>query len=79
MSTPTKGQTWLDLAREVFPDASDATLEGYLWTFTGFPGFFYGDPQAECRAQLLTARAAMVAGQDYDPEYGWHTPIDPRP
>lgn len=62
MSTANTEGTWLDLARAIFPDKSDATLDGYLWGFTGFPCFWDGDPATECRRQLTEARERLAAG-----------------
>lgn len=63
--------TWLDLAREVFPDEDDSTLDMYLWEFTGFPSFFHGDAVTECRRQLVEAKEAMARGDVFDMERGW--------
>lgn len=32
-----KGKTWMDLAREVFPDATEEYLDFVLWNHTAFP------------------------------------------
>lgn len=66
--------TWLDLAREVFPDADRATLVHHLWEYTGYPGFFDGDPATACRRQLVEAKGALERGETFDMERGWHRP-----
>jgi len=56
-------QTWLDVARAVFPEADDATLTMYLWEYTPYPNFWHTDnPVAECRHYLTVAREAMARG-----------------
>ena len=65
------GKTWRDLAREVFPDADADTLDYYLWEYTGFPGFFRGDQEEECRRQIIEARDAMARGDVFDIALGW--------
>jgi hypothetical protein len=37
----------LKIAREYFPDYSDAELDSIVWGKTGFPGFFSGDKPVE--------------------------------
>lgn len=32
-----KGKTWMDLAREIFPDATEDHLDFILWNHTAFP------------------------------------------
>ena len=44
--------TALDIAREYFPNADDATLDFFLWEYTGFPSFWGGDPGTVLRRQL---------------------------
>lgn len=58
--------TWLELAREYFPDASDAELDAILWSETGFPDFWNipedgATPEACCRKQLAELAARPVA------------------
>jgi len=43
-------KTFIEVAREYFPDASDDELGHILWEFTGFPCFFHDD--TELREQL---------------------------
>jgi hypothetical protein len=47
-----KDKTFLDIAREYFPDRSDDELIATLWDFTGFPSGFHGDTETELRKQL---------------------------
>jgi len=43
---------FIAIVREFFPDATEDEAMSILWEYTGFPGFWAGDP-AECvRAQL---------------------------
>lgn len=42
----------LELIREYFPDASWEEADSILWEFTGWPGFFDGDPETVLREQL---------------------------
>lgn len=44
--------TFLDLVREYFPDATEQEVLDILWNYTGYPGFWDGDPETCCRAQL---------------------------
>ena len=50
--------TFKDLVREVadqyghVPPLSDEECMYILWEWTGFPGFFHGDPETCCREQL---------------------------
>ena len=44
--------TFLEIAKEYFPDATNDDLEHILWEFTGFPNFFRGDTETELRKQL---------------------------
>ncbi len=42
-------KTFLDIASEYFPDASNDELDYILWEYTGFPCFFHGDTETELR------------------------------
>lgn len=46
-------QNFIDLVRELFPNTSDEEALGILWNYTGYPGFWEGDPIDCCREQLL--------------------------
>jgi hypothetical protein len=51
--------TWLDVVREVFPDADDDTASHLLWNHTGFPHFWHiprdGATPPECAVTQLRA------------------------
>lgn len=47
-----KPESFLDIAREYFPDATAGQLEYILWEYTGFPNFFEGDVETALRKQL---------------------------
>lgn len=51
-----KDKTFLDVAREYFPELSDDELDFILWEYTGFPSFFDGDTETELRKQLQYAK-----------------------
>ncbi len=55
--------TWLDLVREYFPNASDKEADTILYEYTGFPGFWAGDPVTCCRAQLQTLKNSLAWAQ----------------
>lgn len=55
--------TYLDVAREYFPDASDDELNFILWEKTGFPCFFE-DGLNSLREQLATYKRAFELGRD---------------
>ena len=44
--------TPLELVREYFPDVDDYRAGYILWNYTGYPGFFTGDPETCLRDQL---------------------------
>ena len=47
------GKTWVEIAREYFPEVSDRELQSIIWGRTGFPSFFETDDVEACfRRQL---------------------------
>jgi hypothetical protein len=61
--------TWLDVAREYFPDYSDAELDHIIWAYTGFPEFWHipedGNTVEECfRKQLQDFKDGKVIDAD---------------
>ena len=53
----------LEVAREYFPDASDDELDHCIWTHTGFPGFWTGDPETCFREQLSKLKTVLDNNQ----------------
>jgi hypothetical protein len=51
-----------EIVREFFPDADDEEVETILWSETGWPGFWAGDPETCLRGQLASYRAAIARG-----------------
>ena len=52
--------TGIELVKEYFPDADDATADAILWARTGYPAFFRGVPETYFRRQLEEAREDML-------------------
>jgi hypothetical protein len=50
----------IEIVREYFPDADDATAGAILWARTGWPTFWCGDPETWMRKQLKEAREDML-------------------
>jgi len=68
MEDKPKGKTWIDLVREVFPDASDGMADYILWEHTGFPAFWSileegNTPEECCRQQLYILRERIIGEQ----------------
>lgn len=42
----------ISLVRRIFPDISEDEAGYLLWNETGFPAFYYGDPEVYFAAQL---------------------------
>jgi len=68
--------TWskppVDIVREYFPDATDEHADGILWSRTGWPVFWAGDPETCMRQQLQEYKAKLDAGMteaQIDDEY----------
>jgi hypothetical protein len=56
-------QSFRDVVREVFPDATDAECDNFLWERTGFPCFWNTeDPAQEVRESLLRLRQEQEQG-----------------
>lgn len=57
--------TFLDIAREVAAEfrlvLTDHAAMDVLWEYTGYPSFWRGDPEAECRRQLREHFTEVVA------------------
>lgn len=57
MMTTKRTKTPLQIAREIFPEVKrgkkgDAYLSHIIWSFTGYPSFWIGDPETCFRRQL---------------------------
>lgn len=71
MSKQTKkkgGKTWVELVREVFPDATDDEADYILWEHTGFPSFWNIPEEGEtpeecCKFQLELLKERIVDEQ----------------
>ena len=60
--------TAIEIAREYFPDVCDDDLDGIIWSYTGFPGFWNipkdGNTPEEClRYQLKRLKLARDTGR----------------
>ena len=55
--------TYVDIAREYFPNATDDELNSILWNKTGFPEFFE-EGEKSLREQLATFKRAVELGRD---------------
>ncbi len=63
---------WNDIARAVFPDASETELGVVIWECTGFPSFWKTDnPAKEMYHQLREARWRMQNGLPNLTEEEW--------
>jgi len=54
--------TFLELAREYLPDLTDTELDAVLWSLTGFPAFWKGEPETALRKQLQEIKDKLAAG-----------------
>lgn len=45
-------QDGINLVRRIFPEVSEQEAGYLLWNETGFPAFYYGDPEVYFAAQL---------------------------
>jgi hypothetical protein len=64
-------RTWLDLVREVFPDATDEEAGTLLWEQTGFPSFWNiprdgATPEECCRTQLERFKTLLAEEGESD-------------
>lgn len=48
---PTSG-TFIATVQEFFPEATDEEAMGILWSYTGYPSFWHGEPETCLREQL---------------------------
>lgn len=56
--------SFVDLVREYFPGVTDEQAMDILWNYTGFPGFWDGDPARVCREQLAHLKEVGPAAVD---------------
>jgi hypothetical protein len=76
----------LDIAREYFPGEDEGFLGMVIWTFTGYPYFFHGDPVDCMRQQIAEVKDILdrcAPLMDDVERYQWHhggrTPWDEEP
>ena len=57
-------QTALEIAKDIFPEMTDAELQVAIWDKTGFPDFWRtNDPLSEFKKQLMEYKKE-IEGQD---------------
>lgn len=54
-----KGKKVLDLVREFFPKSTDEEASELLWSRTGYPSFFHGNP-VKCIRKSLRAYKRLI-------------------
>jgi len=80
MTTIAWSKSPIDIVREYFPDASDDFAGYVLWSRTGWPVFWVGDPETWMRLQLQEYKAQLDSGMteaQIDEEY--FKPLDEIP
>jgi hypothetical protein len=58
----------LAIAAEFFPQVSEDDRLGILWSHTGFPSFWAGDPEVCVRQQLDEYKRGVCPCPDCDPD-----------
>ena len=64
-------KTVYDVANQYFPGENICVLDQILWSFTGYPHYWRGDPETCLRRQLKDAADGIKEGKFFDLEHGW--------
>lgn len=64
-------RTVYDVANQYFPGVNVWELNEILWSYTGYPEFWIGDPETCLRRQLKEAAEGLKSRKFFDLEKGW--------
>jgi|GEM_PF-1745622 len=64
-------KTVWDIVNQYFPNENICYTRNILWSYTGYPGFWRGDPETCMRKQLKEAVEGIRQGKFFDLEHGW--------